>query len=139
MTEEKGSLVPKSEVDSKDEEIARLTSEKGSLVSKSDIEAKEAIIASLTREKDEAVESLKKAKSDVNSQLSSLQEELEKEKASHGETTGKLSSKDEEFNKLREEHDARGVESEGHKSRVAELEAVSFINTQQGIHRWTMC
>lgn len=123
-------------MDGKDEIIAQLKSEhesttaaweseKGSLVSKSDLEAKEAIIATLTAEKDEAVASLSKAKEEVDSQLSTLQQELEAEKTNHAEITGKLSSKDQEFSKLQEEHDARGVESEGHKSRVAELEAVS--------------
>lgn len=102
-----------------------MKSEHGSLIPKSELEAKEAIIATLTSEKNEAVESLNKAKEDLDSQLSTLRQELESEKSSHTETTGKLSSKDQEYTKLQEEHDARGVESEGHKSRVAELEAVS--------------
>ena len=63
----------------------------------------------------------------MESQLASLRQELESEKSNHGETTGKLSSKDQEYTKLQQEHDARCVESEGHKSRIAELEAVSLL------------
>lgn len=104
-----------------------MKSEQDSLVSKSDLEAKEAIISTLTAEKEEAVASLNKAKEELDSQLSSLRQELESEKSSHTETTEKLSSKGQEYTKLQEEHEARGVESAGHKSRVAELEAVSFF------------
>lgn len=137
MEEEKGSLVPKSDLDAKDELIAQLKSEKetstaaweqekGDLVSKADVDAKEAIIATLTTEKEEAVESLHKAQEQLDNQLSALQKELEAEKANHSETTGKLSTQGEEFSKLQEAHDARGVESDGHKARISELEAVSF-------------
>jgi predicted nuclease with TOPRIM domain len=60
--------------------------------------------------------------------LTTLQQELDAEKANHGETTGKLSSKDQEYSKLQEELDARGVESEGHKTRISELETVSHVH-----------
>jgi DNA repair exonuclease SbcCD ATPase subunit len=136
LEEEKGSLVPKSHLDAKDEEISKLasekaaasaawTEEKSALVPKADVEAKETIIATLTTEKNEAVESLNKAKEQLDSQLTTLQQELEAEKANHGKTTGRLSSKDQEYSKLQEELDARGVEGEGHKTRISELEAVS--------------
>lgn len=129
--------MPKSDLEAKNEEIAKLTSEKaaadvahaeekGDLIPKADVEAKEAIIATLTTEKDEAVQSLNKVKEQLDSQLATLQQELDAAKTSHSEATEKLSTKDQEYNKLREEHAARGVESDEHKTRISELEAVSY-------------
>lgn len=143
LEEEKSFLVPKSELEAKEEEIAKLASEKAAadaayaeeksaLTPKADVEAKEAIIATLTSEKNEAVDSLNKAKEQLDSQLATLQQELDAEKASHGETAEKLSSKDQEYSKLHEEHAARSVESDGHKTRISELEAVSH-------YRFTSC
>jgi len=66
---------------------ATLEEEKAALVPKADLEAREETIA----EKTAAAESLTKEKEELEAQIAALQKELDNEKTTHGETFGKLS------------------------------------------------